>query len=210
MAQTALKRIDQRTEYLIYGHNREIMRNIPRDINEMCLLYYFEYEEWDKQNIHKEIELKSDNVTIEKINGNESVNAYLLRQIDSGINEYKFKVIKLKKNYPMHWNRITVGVLYEGKKYKQLSPPLKDHLSYRPKSKQIYCNQYCRNRQSFLKVGDIVTIIIDMNERTINAKINDIQYSPKNSTKIYPRSIKGEKYRVGVNLFVEGDSIQLL
>ena len=99
------KKVDKRTKSSLFGYNRKHPRNIPIPITYLCLLYYFEYDKWNKSLIDPAIKLKDDNVTIQHIGGpngkHASSNAYLANQWSSGQCQWKFKVINLVKKVGM-------------------------------------------------------------------------------------------------------------
>ena len=72
-----------------------------------------------------------------------------------------------------------------------------------------------------MEAGDIIKILVDFDELQLKWTLNGIDYDP-NEEKDYPgwedeqvnlsmpHTITQSKYKAEVNLFVEGDSIQLL
>ena len=72
-----------------------------------------------------------------------------------------------------------------------------------------------------LEAGDIIKMFVDFDKLQLKWTVNGIDYDP-NEERHYPgweeeradlsmpRTIAQSKYRAGVNLFVEGDSIQSL
>ena len=99
----ALKKVDERTKCLLFGYNRKHPQTIPIPITNLCLFYYFEHDKWNELLMHSEIELKSDNATIEKIGKHRaSCNAYLSKEFESGKHEWKFKIINLKYYTKFH------------------------------------------------------------------------------------------------------------
>ena len=214
-------KIDQKFVYLVYGYNRRILKDIPDEVSNVCLLFYFEYDAWDKQWIHQDIKL-IDATTIEKTKRS-SRNAFLTKEFESGQHEWTFKVIRIDKKQDVseECNRITIGI-FDINACKIL--PLKSHFmdeQGQTESNTVTINFMNKNDGHELEAGDIIKMFVDFDKLQLKWTVNGIDYDP-NEERDYagweedrvnlsmPRTIAQSKYRAGVNLFVEGDSIQLL
>lgn len=88
-----LKEIDQKTKDTIFGYIRNY-KNIPKEICNVCLLFYgYGPDEWDiDQMPTNELKLKQNRVI--KLNNDRVGNAYFKRIAKNGYHEWKFVVAK--------------------------------------------------------------------------------------------------------------------
>ena len=87
--------------YLISGFTRKIhsylnssifsiYRDIPNDINLLCLSYYYQHDQFDKNNIGKDIVLSNDAYTVTMNSYSKNNSAFLSRIVSSGIHRLVF------------------------------------------------------------------------------------------------------------------------
>ena len=201
-------------ECLVHGYVRNVTHNVPKEIIRICVLFYALYDDWDKNAMNEGIILKKHGI-IEMSQNKESMNAYLTKEFDSGYNYWEFKVISLNTQYMQHSDTITVGIINVDPKtgFDSTNLPLECHWTTDTdgKGSSICCNSLMEDGTR-LKEGDIIKLIVDMDKLQLNIHINDNQYTQKKvrSGLMLPRKIERSRYRVGVNLFIKRDSIQLI
>ena len=221
-----IKNIDQKSKDLVVGYIRGIITNVPLDINNMCILYYFLMDEWDRNCIHENIKL-IDNDTIEMSGSYQSCNAFLTNKVKSGKHIWKFLLnnFKIKQDSEdKYCSRITIGI-FNTNLCKH--PPLEDHFTFaeidnnnnikhtdesdedewlgtesRTGYKYTFNNWDDIKKKDSLKEKDIMTISLDLDQLTLKFALNG---NPVNDTKI-----KRATYRIGVNLFIAQDSVSLI
>ena len=188
------------SDFLVSGYTKSICTDIPKEINDMVLLFYFMHDGWDGNAMGKGIVLK-DNGIIEMTEDRVSSNAFLTKQFISGWNEWRFRVVKFNEKEIGHW-RITIGIF----DVNSGTPPLREHFNISGRSYTICCSfradRYDADTQ--IKSGSIIKLIVDMDKLEMYVEIDEMR--------IYNRAtkIKQSKYRVGFNLYSQGDSLQIL
>ena len=196
-------------ELLLFGFNSKHNRDIPIPITKICLSYYLCTDEWDSSRMHQGIELKSDNATILKIKKKWSCNAYLTKAVSTGYHEWKFKVVALSDDEKL--NRISCRIaigLFDLKTDCNIDPPLSHHFVdyYGQNREYIYCfntSPIYDEWSASINVNDIIEMNLDFDKSQLKWKINGKLLETI-------KGIKSSKFKVGVNLFAPGDSLQLL
>ena len=193
--------MDERSKCLIFGYNRRhSYGNVPIAITYLCVLYYFDYGEWDKSRIHSNLELMTDNVMIKKKGENLDrclCTAYLKREVETGIHKWKFKIIKINWNRTCNYvNRITIGALNIDKCVKDRS------VAGFPLDSLFYSIHFCISDDQ-ANVGDIIEIVMDFEILKIKFNVND-------GERIEEANIEPSKYKMFVCFSIGGDSIKLL
>ena len=94
-----LDKIDQKVQYSVYGFIHRIEKKlctiIPNIIIDLCLLFYFQYDEWSETD-------KSDNIHIENKIATQTANdkwdtIFLSNILSAGKHYYKFKIQRDKR-----------------------------------------------------------------------------------------------------------------
>ena len=199
--------MDEGSTLLLFGYNREHTRDIPVPVTYLCLLYYFEYDKWNKLRISERIELKDDNVTIEHIGRRATrYNAFLTNKWSSGKCQWKFQVVNLKKFSNIErGGRVFIGI-WKAKYTPPLSIPFS---AWNTRCVGTSINLRNKANGEMLKVGDIIDMFVDFDELRMRFQINGTDFY---SSEDHKEGIKIEnsEYIVGVNLEWPGDSIKLL
>ena len=218
----ALKFVDTRSKYSVYGFNREASDkfkcNIPIPITNVCLLYYFINDNWDKECISSRMEIdEKENCCSMTYDEEDDCNtAFLKKVFCSGIHQWRFKIRKVwidKKKDADNWTT-TIG----------LCPQHDDYSAKEIADDGLFVTQdgfgfgyqigkfVLQFEGSYLKTNygkrcvenDIIEMIADCDKGKLSYKINGIDYGQAFTLE------KGQKYRAAVNLDKPGDSIQLL
>ena len=203
------RKADTETEYLVFGYTRSIVDNVPDEVSNICLSFYFEYDQWDISLIHPSLTLKEDQVTIEHTDFiTQSANACLTKEFESGQHEWKFEIVKLNKDvrYNMKWARISIGIFDLNSD--ESAKNHMEHLRLFKSNYQVISRRNLTNNRD-LQIGDIVEFSVDFNRglSRFQWKINDINFSDNHHVIFVWNP---SKYRVAVNFYVPGDSIKLL
>ena len=216
----ALALVDIKSKYTVFGFNREASDlfncNIPIPISHLCLVYYFESDNWDKKRIRTG--MKVENCTLTKMATKESEfdcrKAFLLKRFNQGKHCWKFKIKNIyidQKKYP-NWTT-TLGIVPISNK-RPLNAVAATFLWNRGVTR--YDGGYGFGYQcgkiypSDIKYGkrctknDIIEMIVDCDKAEISYKINGINYG-----KAFDIDTNNT-YQVCINLDETGDSIQLL
>ena len=180
---------DVEQELLIDGYVRNIEKlchiiNIPKEINDIIYLFKQFCDEWSKKHSHTEFKINENNCIL-KIDNNKTMTAFGSHVVIDGVYKWKIKIVSCRfldvyhigliqdsdmnmKIYSEseYWHKCgcmisTSGVLYGD--WKQL-PDFK-----------------CK----WNKIGDILIIKLDLNDRTISFKLNgrDIGVAFRNITR---------------------------
>ena len=195
-----LEKCDLRTTYVVYGYNRSHSRDIPSAVCDLCLLYYYRPDSWSKREMHNKIELKNDNITITMNKPTNTWsrtinhNAILADSFDKGIHERMFKV--------MGWNQaksqIHIGII----EVKYRHPAMEGYFAEDIQEK--FKVSFSREQ---LNVGDVIKVIIDLEDKRFKCLVNGATPSGMSSM---GTPIKKSKYRFYAGLYENGDSIQLI
>ena len=212
----ALEFVDAKSKYTVFGFNREAAHLfkciIPTPITDLCLLYYFEYDKWDKEYIGDMMEiLGNDCLKYADQSGNGGYTAFLKKEFDSGIHSWRFRIKKVDINAenPGAW-RTTIGIF-----------PVTDQEDLKITAGGVFIlhggygwgyqsGQVVNSAFDFTKYGkrcvenDIIQMIVDCDKGEISYTINEIEYGKAMDIKT------DTLYRAAVNLCMPGDCIQLL
>ena len=208
-----IKNVNKRSKLTVYGFVHQYEALYLSQIIDIILYFYYLTDEWDPTQIGQDLQLL-DHDTL-KINASESHcggSAYLTNIISHGIFSWRFKIIqgcdemnfgiykykkKIKNSYDRFYNEPNNGYAYCAfKSFGELMDPTK-YGYYMLEEYGANCND-----------GDVVEMTLDLYERTLSFKVNDVDYG------VAFNDIEYTQYRAAIFMYVydKGDSacIQLL
>ena len=192
------------TQIVVNGYIREQIKDyeilVPQDICDLCSKYcYIPMDSWNPDLIFKShVKFEENTLTIFKSYRANGTTTFLSEVIETGTFEWKFRINVL------FGTSSAVGIWRINDKIKE-----KDKLGhncltkyYQSASKGYAIARTC-SELGILKKGDIITMILDMNGKTLTYFVND---ENKGSESVK----KSGKYRAAFNLYYGGDSVTLL
>eukprot|EP01084_Bolivina_argentea_P203089 346909_1 len=201
-----LKYINTATCDLVNGYIREFQallpaKNtyfiIPNVINYICMIFYA--NTWDVDNMSIHCELKEN--TVKQIDRSHS-STFLVNIIDSGRHSWKFKISFGKDRYA--WSHlIGIWTVNPAANESQIGGGYgfvaSQGVICSPGFSSVELNYGIK-----CKSNDIIDMCLDMDLLTLSFGINDVDYG------IAYSNITPGKYRAAVNLFAQGDTVELL
>ena len=204
-----LKKIRSSDTNLLFGYCREahqqlLPQNDPyHDVQPLiiyiCLAFYHIKHEWDTDNISDDCKINGD--FIEKTNAEHSF-SILKDEISKGIHQYQFKIVNYLDRSKVYTD-IGIGVLFKDKlKFYKDYHSMKyypmghgGYIYYALNACTCGYNQVPLKSKMKCKDGDIITLIVDLNNHAIRYKIN------QHDLGIAFKNIKQTLYRVGLYLY---------
>ena len=212
MSLQKLKNIDIKSKYLINGYIRNVQQNllphdipffiIPPSIVDICLLFFYIFNEWDVDSKPMKIKVEGDTIT-SLADG--SWNTILMKNvISNGKWVWKFKILNRE------YSCILIGILRNDKKsdYGEYIGDL-EYCSYAFDGSWASISTYDKLNNwdghygIKLKTNDIVEMHIDLDELSLSFVINDKSYGKSHDI------VKGE-YVAAISFCQAKDSIQIL
>ena len=178
---------------------------IPVDIIHVCMLFYALYDRFDSKCISSKMELNEETQSVMKIGDNKPVSAYLENITQSGLNKWKFKIVRRTgsmiigvwrvtyNNDPMVDTCFTLGG-NRGYGYSVNTAKITD-VEYGWPTASRY-GVKCRS-------GDVVEMVLNFYDLSLSFKVNGTDYGEAHR-------IKPDKYRAAVFMHQIGDEIQIL
>ena len=208
-----LKNIDQMTKDLVNGFIRDIQRylpnnqtyyNIPSSIKNICILFFYMFDEWNPNMIGKGFTIVNDTKLVSEYSSFTWRAAYLSKMIENGQHIWKFKLVQ--------GNCFMIGIWdckYDSSITLSGDLDRSDGKSYVYHTYFAHCNKYpnasWEENGSYgqkCKEGDIISMCVDMELLTLSFMINDNDFG-----KAF--DIKNAKYRAAVACY-ESSYIELL
>ena len=171
-----IKNISAKMVQIVYGYVRRQRENIPQPIIDFILLFYCEYDEWDvvTSSVVKDgkcIQLQGKSMI--------AGNAYLKNTISDGVFSWRFKIVSVcdemnigvvkASNINTSWGRFfqvaNTAYVWEAVHYKN-----KGCLMNPTKGGHVMLRDY----GPACKDGDIVEMVLDLEQMTMRYKVNDI------------------------------------
>ena len=214
-----LKKVDESTKNLIYGFCRKSHESLPTDniyyniqplIIHIIMLYYWIKYEWctDEDYLQSScFDIKQDVVTRIYDSGNRTI--FLDQTISSGIHEYKFRIFIAERD--QNYFDLSIGIIMD----KFIKPEnIKNECHFLQDTGYGFSTSRaiasCKSNwlsREYAKIpndGDIITMIVDLEQNTISYKINDEDYG------VAFDQIEEGEYRVAVYSYTIGSKIELL
>ena len=210
-----IKNMDKESIYTVYGFIRDSQKmlpknkpyyNIPELINKICLIFYYDNDEWDKKYISSGMKLVNKNCLVQtQINYKSSFGK---RIIKSGKKNWKFRIEKCQYE---SWG-ILIGIW---KIESEKEPPTETYFTHRGDNAAYAFNvDYAKlvNKRGSghgrdygikCKDGDIIDMYLDMNNLTLSFAINNKHYG-----KAF--DIEDTPYRLAVMMQDINNSITML
>ena len=163
------------------------IKNIPNEINDIIYLYQRLYDEWDTKWTNDYVNIDETNTTITIKEDDESNMGHAIafgkRVVSEGIYIWKIKIICIKLTFE---SPPYVGIIENNEEYlkRYRDDFLWDNVGYQLcGGNSVLCGPLSSNYHKtsdyqclWKKEGDVVEIILDLNERTLGFKVNDIDY----------------------------------
>merc|ERR1712228_11418 len=203
-----IKTANKRIRYSVYGYVRvnKYMLEIPESVIDIVLCFYYLIDEWDKKNLNSAVTsilLKNENcVQLGPVNSLESGSAYLTNIVSEGVFSWRFKIIQAcnEMNFGITnnikastLNRFFVdydsGYAWEAVHYEEGGYLMDPKMIRHQKLKQY--GPRCKN-------GDVVEMILDLEQMTLRYKVNDIDYG------VAFENIEKTQYKAAIFMYVYG------
>ena len=210
-----VKFIDKKAKDIVNGYINETQNSFPTDniyytiptlVIHWILLYFHALECFDPDNHCKNVTLSDDNTVLTKEKQCRSL-SYLSMEVSKGIHVWTFKILNNYYNYSIEfgiWKTKfpvnTLSLLYDCNKGAQ----------YGWRSTSRYLTQGDTDRKDIkytdriCKTGDIIDMILNLNEYTLSYKCNGDDYG------IAFKDIELTTYRAVVGFFHQKDSIKFV
>ena len=95
----ALDLVDMKSKCVVFGYTRSISKlfglNIPTPIISICLLYYFEGDDWDQELVGWAMKVDENRCCIKEDHNGDCSTSYLKKKFDSGFHLWTFKVVNV-------------------------------------------------------------------------------------------------------------------
>ena len=95
------KRVNDRTKKLVNGYvhlNQSLLPfNIPRVINQICCIFYFQYDEWDEDVSNPQYLIENNVIMTTSYNCSHS--SFLSNIVSKGKHHWRFKLLDYNKKY---------------------------------------------------------------------------------------------------------------
>ena len=199
--------VDKRTTHLIFGFVHEAQSLFPTDlsyfnINDLIsfiiLSFYYVRDKWDQQLTNlKYFKIDNDCLSI-YAKGNHMTNAYLKRVVTEGIHTFRLKIEKEAKDNEK-WLDFVIGVVDQSFKLKQ--EPVNYQKAYFVGSKALSPQR--KPYGKMLKQGDIIEMIINMDNLTLKFIINGTDYGKISD-------LKPGKYRAAIYMYQVGNTLKIV
>ena len=170
-----IKNIDRETKCIVTGFVKDVQKLLPLDnvyytiptlIIHWIILYYFQPDSFDPTNCGKCHILSQDNTIV--TNGWNAC-VYLSKVIKSGVQEWKFKILKCKSE----WNFMTIGVWKMNHPLEPQSVVWNDKvgnksyawiINYQKLIHNAYVGQWRNYGPRPCTTGDIIQMTLDLKE----------------------------------------------
>eukprot|EP01084_Bolivina_argentea_P000397 749_1 len=205
------KKVQVKIRDAVFGFVREVenklidKQTIPDLIHHICLLYYFESDEWDFETIGDALTLCDNLLTIKHGQAKSGHGALLKNIVNHGKHHWKFQINNITST---GFNGI-IGVfaLYPETE-RDVSGVINYSLSH---AICVETGQYFTffgnmptDYAAPCKEGNIVEMICDMNDGVLKYIVNDIDYG------IAATLDSNIEYRAGIYMYLSNDSVTLL
>ena len=178
-----LKDVDDRSRKITLGYIRRIERlissnhAIPMDIKNLCLIYYFIKEKWDKKLKHPSIMIDGDSV----FNKHAQNSAFLSNIVDKGIAVWtiRFDQIGTGRNWRTFGIRKvnTMKIDHNDFTYFEKREKGFSYIYDRGQLSSITnCGCYGDNYGTKCEVGDVIQMTLNMNDLTLSYQVNGKDY----------------------------------
>ena len=212
-----VKTIDQKEKDFIFGYIRKVQRIFPDDnvyytiptlVIHWILLYYFVREQFDEDNKSRHYSISEDKMTTtrEKLGGGA---VYLTNIAKNGVHEWTFKLRKCntlnyyfvigvwKNQHPVKTNYNLYGREVMKYSYGWV-------INYNRKTGDEEGTYWIRYGLDKCKTDDIVVMILDLNEKTLSYKVNEVSYG------VAFENIEDTEYKAVISTNWTEDSIELI
>eukprot|EP01084_Bolivina_argentea_P251925 422720_1 len=89
-----IKNANKRAKYAVYGYIHRYQPLLPTPIFDVILCFY-QYDEWDKENIGPQLHLDKDCVKVGPSNSYVCGSAFLKNVVSDGIFSWKFRIVNM-------------------------------------------------------------------------------------------------------------------
>ena len=215
----AMKIMDQQTKDIVHGYTRCVQDSFPDDsifytISEIIihwiLLYVHPHDIFDAKNTHCTYKLSQDKLAVTKEEYSNEGCCYLTRRAEKGIHTWQFRLTQVDPDL----YSVTIGVY---KTTYALDPS--DAVRTAP-GKYVYGWMLCDDEETYLvgdgqkaenenyakscQQGDIVEMILNLNESNFRYKVNGEDYG------IAFDNIEETEYVATVSMYEENDTIEIM
>ena len=189
--------------YSVYGyaHGIHLSKTVPNVIIDIILCFYYLNDEWDKNKVG--LQFPTDTcVQLGPVNSYQCGAAFLSKTISQGIASWTFRIVKM-------CNEVNIGVAktsfaHHHRGSSRFFNNNNDSYVWRASKKGMLMDPARRGPHDLRQYGktcvdgDIVDMILNMEERTLSFKINDTDYGVAFS------DIEKTEYKAAVFMYAYG------